>query len=137
MRSSARRVLASVLLLLVAVALSGQSTDRPVVPGAEPYEKDEFPVWARDLRRAEIVALGSFPLALLATRLVYGFGRFFAASIAAGAIDPAYLPPLFAPPGAVPLDRQDNARILTGAVSLSAVIAVVDFALGRRETPDE
>ncbi len=137
MRSTVTRIAAVIMLVLVAVTLPGQTVDRPVVPDAEPYEENEFPPWARDLRRAEIVAFGSFPVALLAARLLYGFGRFFAASIAAGELSSAYLPPLVAPPGAVPFDRRDNARVLVGAASLSVIIAVVDYALGRREPSDE
>lgn len=137
MRLRVIRVVLVILLLLIASTLPGQTAERPVVPDAEPYEENEFPPWARDLRRAEIIAFGSFPVALLATRLLYGFGRFFAASIAAGELSSAYLPPLIAPPGAVPFDRKDNARVLVGAVSLSGIIAVVDFALGRREPSNE
>ena len=46
-----------------------------------PYDPEEFPQWARDLRRGEIVATGSFPLTLLASRLLYGLGRFLVQSI--------------------------------------------------------
>ncbi len=137
MRLPVSRLVSLGMLLLIAATLPGQTPDRPVVPDAEPYEEDEFPLWARDLRRAEIIGLGSFPLALLATRLLYGLGRFIAASITVGELSAEYLPPLIAPPGAVPFSRRDNARVLVGAVSLSGVIAVVDYALGRREASDE
>ena len=31
---------------------------------AQPYSPDEFPLWARDLRRAEVIAFGSLPFTL-------------------------------------------------------------------------
>ncbi len=132
-----RRVVALAVLVAVAAVLPAQTPTRPVVPDAEPYEEEEFPRWARDVRRAEIIAFGSLPISLLASRLLYGFGRFLFASIDAGRLDPSYLPPLFAPPGAVPLSRTDNIRIVIGAVSISAAIALIDYALGRRESRDE
>lgn len=38
---------------------------------AVPYQPDEFPQWTVDLRRAEIVTVGSFPLTFMLTALVY------------------------------------------------------------------
>ena len=37
----------------------------------EPYREDEFPQWMHDLRRAEVVLIGSFPVTLLLTTLAY------------------------------------------------------------------
>lgn len=36
-----------------------------------PYKAEEFPLWALDLRRWEIVTIGSFPLSFMLTALVY------------------------------------------------------------------
>ena len=41
---------------------------------AEPYEEDEFPQWAKDLRRGEIVSLGAIPFAGL--WVVGGYGGY-------------------------------------------------------------
>lgn len=123
------------ILLLGSVGPRVEAQDRSpiVVPEAEPYEPDEFPRWARDLRRAEIVALGSLPIALLASRLLYGLARFTVESLRAGAVAPAFLPPGIAPPGAVPYTRTDNVRIILGAISISGIVAAIDFGLGRAE----
>ncbi|MEE1181408.1 MAG: hypothetical protein UHY90_04070, partial [Treponema sp.] len=37
-----------------------------------PYSKEEFPQWALDLRRFEVVSLGSIPFAMIGVVLVYG-----------------------------------------------------------------
>jgi hypothetical protein len=112
-------------------ASSTEAADRPLVEDAAPYEASEFPGWALAVRRGEIVALGSLPISLLASRLVYGLGRFTVQSIATRSFAVAYLPALFAPPDAVPLAREDNVRIVVGALFISGVVAVIDHALGR------
>ncbi len=38
----------------------------------EPYDKEKVPLWLKDLRRFEIVSLGSVPFALLPTTVAYG-----------------------------------------------------------------
>lgn len=109
--------------------LSGDAT----IEQAEPYDPEEFSQFARDLRRAEIIAIGSVPVTLLASRLMYGVGRFTVQSIVNGRIATEYLPPALAPPGFVPLSRADNAWILAGTALLSTTVALIDYFLGRRE----
>ena len=36
-----------------------------------PYDKNEFPEWARDIRRFEVVTLGATPIVMLLTSLLY------------------------------------------------------------------
>jgi len=123
--------LAVALVLLSGERLSAQSSsDRASIPEAAPYEDDEFPQWALDLRRAEIVALGSLPISLLASRLLYAVARFAYKSIELGTAATLYLPPSIAPPGAVPLSREESAWVVVGALSISSIIAVIDYALG-------
>ena len=137
-RSRGSRAIALTVLLLVTAALCAQPTGGPpLVDDAEPYDPAEFPGWALDLRRGEIIAFGSLPISLLASRLIYGFGRFVVRSIQAGAVAPEFLPQFLAPPGAIPLTRDENARIVVGAVSLSVAVAVFDYAIGRNESTDE
>ena len=98
---------------------------------------ESVPQWARDLRRAEIVATGTLPLTLLASRLTYSLVRFTYQSIVAGAIDPTYAPWFLAPPGSPELTTGEKLGVIGGAVTLSAVLAYVDFWLGRREAQPE
>ena len=42
-----------------------------------PYEEDEFPLWAKDLRRAEIISLGSLPFVTIGVSLGYGAIHYF------------------------------------------------------------
>ena len=133
------RVSACALWLILCCSLVASAQQTPPLtnsPDAEPYEDDEFPRWALDLRRAEIVAFGSLPLTLLASRMLYAIGRYAIASVRAGESDPAYLPPAFAPPGAIAFTRSDGVRIVIGAAVLSTTVALVDYVLGRRERTD-
>lgn len=136
MSSPARTRLIALVLVVAPVLSAGmqvsaQSTsDRPTIPEAEPYEQEEFPQWALDLRRAEIVAFGSLPISLLASRLLYALARFTYKSIELGTFARAYLPPSIGPPDVVPLGRDESAWVVVGAISISSIIAVIDYALG-------
>ena len=49
---------------------SSSKKTEDVVP--EPYTEDEFPQWSKDLRRAEIVSLGTIPFAAVTVTMAYG-----------------------------------------------------------------
>ena len=132
-----RRIIA--LLLTIAISAStvlGQSTGTASAE-PEPYTEEEFSRFALNLRRAEIVATGTFPLTLLASRLIYGLVRFTIRSIQAGGLEMAYAPAFLATPGAVPLSRGEKFIILGGAGLLSTTIALIDLRLGREEDEGE
>jgi hypothetical protein len=61
-------------MLLAVVFSPGFSQTVSAVP--EPYTKDEFPQWARDLRRTEIITFGSLPFVALSVTMGYGIVRF-------------------------------------------------------------
>ena len=48
---------------------------------ADPYEQDEFPQWAKDLRRGEIISLGSIPFVGLWVVGSYGGYKYFSGEI--------------------------------------------------------
>ena len=102
-----------------------------------PYDPEEFPQWARDLRRGEIVATGSFPLTLLASRLLYGLGRFLVQSIQSRGVDLTYAPWFLLSPGAVPLQRNEKIIIIASAGGLSVSLSLLDYLLAVRERRTE
>lgn len=132
-----KRTIAAVMVLLLVFAgpLLAQSPEGEADGESEQLESAEKPLpgWVLDLRRAEIVAAGSFPLTLLASRIVYSLARFTVRSIRARAIDMNYAPWFLAPPGAPELETGEKLGIVLGAVSLSGVVAFLDFRLGRAE----
>lgn len=102
---------------------SQSSSDTPI-----PYEKDEFPEWAHDLRRAEILFIGSFPITFLFSSLGYDVIRF-----AANGFSREYAPALLNNPTTVPLSSGERLGVLFTSLGISAVIALVDFLIGTGE----
>ncbi|MFW6261802.1 MAG: hypothetical protein ACOC6J_09505 [Spirochaetota bacterium] len=136
-----RRVLAFVLLVVAAAGAWGQNSgadpiERPVAPDAQPYEPEEFPPWALSLRRAEVVALGALPISLLTSRLLFGLVRFAGQSISTGTIGSPSVPGLSQSSEAV-LGRRENLQIIGGALWISVMVAVADYALGEFQGADE
>ena len=97
----------------------------------------ETPQWARNLRRAEIVATGSFPLTLLAARLTYSLLRFAVHGIQDPSTAMAYAPWFLAPPGSPELEFTEKLGIVAGAASLSSLIALIDYRRGVAEDDQE
>ena len=65
------KIIISLLLILsIFSKLSALNTN------PEPYGKDEFPSWAKDLRRTEIITFGSLPFATLGVTLGYGIIKY-------------------------------------------------------------
>jgi hypothetical protein len=96
----------------------------PKEPQPLPYGSDEFPQWLSDLRRGEIVTVGSFPIVYLFTQLGYNVYRY---GIHGWDLD-------YAPLGnanRVPYTRGETIGVLLGAASLSALVATADYLLGR------
>jgi hypothetical protein len=66
------RILFFLIFSLIFIAPAFPQT---VTPQIEPYTKDEFPQWARDLRRTEIITFGSLPFITLTATLGFGIAR--------------------------------------------------------------
>lgn len=89
---------------------------------AVPYSKDEFPTWAQDLRRSEIITLGSLPFTVLATTLCYSLVRYTAYGF-----DFSYVPNPFAKSGAGSLDTSEQIGVVAAAGGLSICIGLTDL----------
>lgn len=118
-------------VLIIVVCLGPVPAQDAVEPA--PYEPEEFPQWARNLRRGEIVALGVFPIAYLATTIAYDLFRFGRESFASGRVAVEYAPLFFAPPDAPGYSKEERRGVLIASLSLSTVVAVADYLLGRPE----
>ena len=87
----------------------------PLMP--EDYDPDEFPLWAQDLRRYEIISIGSFPITFLLGSLVYDFSI-----AAANGFEPEY--------GlGTQRSNRDIGIIIGAAAASSLVIATIDLAI--------
>ncbi|MFO8041961.1 MAG: hypothetical protein R6U25_02055 [Alkalispirochaeta sp.] len=101
-----------------------------------PYDPDEFPQWARDLRRGEIIALGAFPVAMIISGIGYQLGRFTYQSAAAGELRQEYVPGFFSPQSGPRYNSSERVGLIVSGALISVGVAVADFVLGRRETQD-
>ncbi|MDR2143560.1 MAG: hypothetical protein LBP29_04230 [Treponema sp.] len=89
-------------------------------------ETSSLPRWLKDLRRAEIVAFGSFPLTIFWTTFFMDVYR-----TASHGWDNRYAPWPFKGAGAVGMTNREVAAMFTIAISSSLAIAVVDHFIMR------
>lgn len=101
------------LLGIVPLAAQIKPPDESIMP--EEYDPSEFPLWAMDIRRYEVIAIGSFPITYALAALVYDFSIYasnnFAAQYDLGT-----------------QRAEDDLRIIIGsAAAMSIVLATVDL----------
>ena len=131
---SPRTIIVILFVVMTAAGASGQTAGASRTDSAPPAEvPPEPPQWALDLRRAEIVAAGSFPLTLLAARLTYSLLRFAVHGIQDPSTALAYAPWFLAPPGSPELELGEKLGIVAGAATLSSLIALIDYRRGVAE----
>jgi hypothetical protein len=90
----------------------------------QPYDPQEFPGWTHDIWRAEAVFAGSFPFALFVTFEAYDIFRYVKYSF-----NPSYAPWPFGSGVSAPYSTTETTWLAVSAVSLSLVIAGIDFIL--------
>lgn len=98
-----------------------------------PYERDEFPEWAWDLRRGEIIAFGAFPVAMILSGISLQLGRFAVASIQEGRFSQENAPFFLSTRTGPRFDEGERVGLLISAGIISVGVAVADYLLGRRE----
>ncbi|MDR2491065.1 MAG: hypothetical protein LBD20_06655 [Spirochaetaceae bacterium] len=119
-------------LLVVSVVLLAPPVIYPQTSSSSAQTSEikpkEFPQWAKDLRRAEIVAFGAFPFAWFMTMLFTDLAR----SAAHGWSD-RYWPWPAKPAGAVEMSTGEYGTTLSIAAGLSIIIAVTDHLIVRNK----
>lgn len=101
----------------------------------EPYREGEFPDWLQDVRRAEIVSLGSLPFTTLSATLVYSIYRY-----AANGFDKDYFPnPLAKSSASANLSKDEQIGIITVSAGLSVAAGIADYIISavRRSKNDK
>lgn len=121
-----------VLVLALPLGIEAQASTSAVMP-AEPYTDAEFEPWVRDLRRAEIIAIGAFPLAYLLGGLGYDYYYYLSNGY------PQDQVPWPVGPGTSrwtattqpeALDKK-NLTLVTFSLATGVVLAAVDWWLGQ------
>jgi hypothetical protein len=121
-----RAALALALLLLACTAAQAQQKPPTAARTPAPYTDDEFPKWARDLRRAEIIFVGSIPFTLFFTFEGYDTYRYVS-----NGLDPLYAPWPFRPGSAQLYSDQEKIGLVATSLSLSLLVATADWIIGR------
>jgi hypothetical protein len=111
-------------------AADAADTDKSKTPAADsvpaPYDPEEFPLWARDLRRAEVVAFGSLPFALFFSKTAVDTVRY-----AQHDWDRAYAPWPLKAAGAVAMTEDEYKRSFAIACAGAISVALVDYIIVR------
>ena len=90
-----------------------------------PYEPSEFPLWAQDLRRFEIVFFGTVPFSFL-----YASAGYSIYTYASHSWDPAFAPALLGNRTPPLLTNSQKVQIIGISLGLSTAAAVLDFFIG-------
>jgi hypothetical protein len=89
------------------------------------YEDSEFSDFQRDIRRGEIIFFGSLPFTMFVCLEAFDIYRFVASDQA-----PEYRPWPFQTQS-VPYTKQQSIGVLISALSLSFILALSDFIIGK------
>jgi len=117
-----QKIIALILIIAISTTLIFSQDTTPA-----PYKPDEFPEWTVDLRRAEIVTIGSFPLSFIFTAIVYdlsllAYDYSLYDSENASSILPQY---------GSHREQIDIIRLLSIAAGVSVAVGLTDFIIQR------
>jgi hypothetical protein len=114
------------VVLLCYVSSFGLQAQSTSTAGSTEFDMTGFPLWAKDLRRGEIVAFGSFPFAFFFANFGFDTYRFFTHNY-----DTRYAPWPFT--AAAAIEQNQNEKFLTLGIAAGGaiVIALVDYAIVR------
>ena len=104
---------------------SGTGTNSVNPATAAPAPEIAWPQWAKDLRRADIIAFGVFPFAWFFTSIALDLMR----SAEHNWQDQRYYPWPLAPKDAVPWSNGDYAAALGIAAAAAITVALIDFVI--------
>jgi hypothetical protein len=97
----------------------------------EPYSKDEFPRWARDLWRFTVIFVGSIPFTYFFTMEGYDFYKYAESGFSSDSTPWPFR-------GAAEIQYSSNEQfwIIFSALTASFLISTADFLIGRLSKPD-
>jgi hypothetical protein len=90
------------------------------------FDTTGFPQWAKDLRRGEIIAFGSFPFMYFFSNFLYDFYRW-----PTHGWDNRYAPWPFNSAGTIEKTQDEKKRTIGIAAGAAVVIALIDYGIMR------
>ncbi len=119
-----KSIRAAFISAAITLALAAPAAAQDHTP--QPYSPDEFQTWMKDSWRGAAIFVGSFPFTLFATLEAYDTVRYISNSF-----NPGYAPWPLGTGAAVSYSGEETLWLALSAVSLSMVIAGIDFLLGK------
>lgn len=115
------------------------ATPAPTVPlpVPKPYGADEFPPWAEDLRRFDVISIGSWPISFLFSSLAFDLGRWVGLSISGDNRATQYAPLFFAPANKPANTLEETQTIIWISVGMSLTIGLTDYLIGQAKRQEE
>ena len=110
-----------IILLLVFISLSALMAQDM---GSTNFDMTGFPQWTRDLRRAEIIAFGSFPFAYFFSSFVYDAYRCVIHDW-----DMRYAPWPFEAAGSIGKSQDERKKVLLIAAGTAVFISLIDYSI--------
>jgi hypothetical protein len=113
------------LLVFSAVSAEGQSAQSVdlSLPAVQ-FSMDGLPQWARDLRRAEIVAFGSFPFTMFLATTIMDSWRYYKHGW-----DQRYAPWPIKGAGAIDMSAGEHRQVILYAALGSIALSITDFII--------
>lgn len=121
------------MLLACATPLVAQSTPSPSTPQATPYTEEEFEPWVLQLRRAEIIAVGAFPLTYLLAGLGYDYVYYLTNGFPSANVPWPVGPGTsrWVAPAQAQQIEQKNLTLVGVSLAAGVLLAAVDWWLGQ------
>ena len=119
----------AILVLLFFISFYGLQAQTDFEPGmgeAVHFDMTGFPQWSRDLRRASIVAFGSFPFMYLFANFSFDSYRF-----AVHDWDRRYAPWPFTAPGGIGQTQSERVRVIGIAAGSAILVSIIDHGIVR------
>jgi hypothetical protein len=109
--------------LAQSTAAQSQSTEAPIV-----FDMTGFPQWARDMRRFDIVAFGTFPFSMFVATFVTDMFRWYNAN-GMDFNDLRYAPWPLKSAGSVDMTAEELQRTILIAAGISVALAITDLII--------
>jgi hypothetical protein len=117
-------VLAVLALTLVTFPVRAQTNTGTANPSSLQFDTSDFPPWGKDLRRAEIIAFGTFPFTMFTATFFMDGWRTYNNNW-----DPRYAPWPYKTAGAVEMTGKEHEITLAAAGIASLTLALTDFII--------
>ncbi|MCR5698392.1 MAG: hypothetical protein K6G52_01995 [Treponemataceae bacterium] len=121
-----KKFLAALILICffsTSIFAAGTTSSTSTTP--EPYTDDEFPDWAKYIRRFEIVTLGSLPFTTMTVTTIYTSIRYVQ-----NGFDSNYIPNPFAfTSSEANIDQDEQKLVLYSAIATSLVLGIIDISI--------